>query len=974
MQVKIKTVDNNGITIKIEDFKMTIQDLINLIKKKHPNFKSMENLVWTGKILDKTKTISETGIKNNDTLICLGCLSNKKDENELLKHKIKYYQENGLNEKTMGFCLEDLIDKFYSCDLIQNFKKQVLENIESFNQDLDIQQGIKDETPKLSPIKVGGSKKKKKKSKRKKTKRKKIVKRKKTAKKKTYKKIKKKLIGGSEQGPGGAPSSLQRLQLRRKAVSDILREFEAIEPEFMRTITDELLSGSNREFWTKALYLKSFLFVFLTNLTNLEYLIRVIGSGDIDWELVLNTLLETHTHDKSRAEAEVEKLQSIWGNSDFIEELKEIINQPIFERRGEARQGEYAHLSDTYIILRRIIWLLWTSPDGLYLNINHQLRNPSIQISPILPHIIKCLSETCKLHELQTPVFRMVSGNEGHFWLQQRGLLHYHKRWAKRRHCRDAKTDKFVLYEPSFISTSGDKNSVIIKDLCGSTSHHKVLFIIENQYELDEVTLKLTISPIKTSPVQFQSFSYFSSENEFLLDHGGCLVTTCLLFEESELLIKWLLSEDAGGDWNTMEAIYYARYLPKGEITKYAFSILIDLLRKEYFEHIRLLDPGVTDENLREFKIVRRNLVDIFNQNRSYFQGIFEALLETTMHLDYNAMGSSVFDEHMEPKIKEFGSINKLLPSSQTRGTPAYNEFMESCITLNAHGAYNEQTIEVPGDIEILVPHHLGTTQPYTVEDLRMSYEEILYSTGTFNFEMYEEGRDTTSETSAKYDTGYRSSGWKLYQGGDRINNVIFEPLTTPCDQLPVVQKPLLDLQSLGSGYLLNYCLDEHLTPISFNEKNKLKIKICNRVDLGSILSGLKDKLQVIPTRYFTPNKTHSVVRLIIFACNAKLGDSDENVALKISDNPTFNNRTLFDEYLELNTGVEDEFEPEPEFQLWDNLEIFPGQYDTLKDKVGKDITKFKDRFQSDQIWNEWWEIADDVSKKDMIDNYKIPK
>lgn len=968
MQVKIKTVDNNGITIKIEDFKMTIQDLINLIKKKHPNFKSMENLVWTGKILDKTKTISETGIKNNDTLICLGCLSNKKDENELLKHKIKYYQENGLNERTMGFCLEDLIDKFYSCDLIQNFKKQIQENIESFNQDLDIQQGIKDETPKLSPIKVGGSKKKKKKSKRKKTKRKKIVKRKKTAKKKTYKKIKKKLIGGSGQGPGGAPSSLQRLQLRRKAVSDILREFKAIEPEFMRTIIDELLSGSSeadREFWTKALYLKSFLFVFLTNLTNLEYLIREIGSGDIDWELVLNTLLETHTHDKSRAEAEVEKLQSIWGNPDFIEELKEIINQPIFERRGEARQGEYTHLSDTYIILRRIIWLLWTSPDGLYLNINHRLRNPSIQMSPILPHIIKCLSETCKLHELQTPVFRMVSGNEASFWLKQNELLHYHKRWGKRIHCRDAKTDKFVLYEPSFISTSSDEHggeeaiaAKAYRD--GLPQTHKVLFIISGQYDLDEETLDLKFSPIKASPEKFQSFSRFPSENEFLLDHGGCLVTNCF---EREPPIKWIDRQEETQRF----VIYLCRYLPKGEITKYAFSILIDLLRKEYFEHIRLLDPGVTDKNFREFKIVRRNLVDIFNQNRSYFQGIFEALLETTMHLDYNAMGSTVFSPREKTLVQE------LLPSTQTRGTPAYNEFMQSCITLNAHGAYNEQTIEVPRDIEILVPHHLGTTQPYTVEDLRMSYEEILYSTGIFNFEMYGEGRNPSSEISVMLDKGYRSSGWKLYKGGDHINNVIFEPLTTPCNQLPEVQKSLLDLQSLGSGYLLNYCLDEQLIPIAFNGKNKLKIKICNGIDLDSILIGLKDKLQVIPTRHFTPNKTHHVVRLIIFACNAKSEDS-ENVVLKISDNPTFNNRTLFDEYLELNTGVEDEFEPEPEFQLWDNLEKFPGQYDTLKDKVSEDRTKFKDRFQSDQIWNEWWEIADDVSKQYMIDNYKIPK
>ena len=960
MKIKIKTVDNNEITINIEDFKMTIQDLINLIKKKHPNFKSMENLVWTGKILDKTKTISETGIKNNDTLICLGCLSNKKDEDELLKHKIKYYQENGLNEKTMGFCLEDLIDKFYSCDLIQNFKKQVLENIESFNQDLDIQQGIKDETPKLSPIKVGGSKKKKKKSKRKKTKRKKIIKRKKAGKKKTYKKIKKKLIGGSEQGPGVAPSRLQRLQFRRKAVSDILREFVAIEPEFMVSITDELLSGSNREFWTKALYLKSFLFVFLTNLTNLEYLIRVIGSGDIDWELVLNTLIETHTHDKSRAEAEVEKLQSIWGNSDFIEELKEIINQPIFERRGEARQGEYAHLSDTYIILRRIIWLLWTSPDGLYLNINHQLRNSSIQMSPILPHIIKSLSETCKLHETSDQLYRVVVGNEGDFWIQQKGLLHYHKRWGKRRECLKPRTDKFVLYEPSFISTSSDKDSGIIRSLCEGGGHHKVLFIIQDQYEVDEETLEVRPVPIKTSPVEFQAFSYFPTENEILLDHGGCLVTNCFGRESP---IKWIDRQEETQRFVT----YLCRYLPKGEITKYAFSLLIVLLRKEYFEHIRLLDPGVTDKNLRDFNIVRTKLVDIFKQNKSHFQEIFEALLEITMKLDYNDMETNAFSPREKTLVQE------LLPSTQTRGTPAYNEFMESCITLNAHGDYNEQTIEVPGDIEILVPHHLGTAQPYTVEDLRMSYEEILYSTGIFNFEMYEEGRNPSSEISVMFDKGYRSSGWKLYKGGDHINNVIFEPLTTPCDQLPEVQKPLLDLQSLGSGYLLNYCLDEHLTPISFNEKNKLKIKICNRVDLGSILSGLKDKLQVIPIRHFTPDKTYPVVRLIIFACNAKSEDS-ENVVLKISDNPTFNNRTLFDEYLELNTGVEDEFEPEPEFQLWDNLEIFPGQYDTLKDKVGKDTTKFKDRFQSDQIWNEWWRIADDETKQYMIDNYKIPK
>ena len=44
---------------------------------------------------------------------------------------------------------------------------------------------------------------------------------------------------------------------------------------------------------------------------------------------------------------------------------------------------------------------------------------------------------------------------------------------------------------------------------------------------------------------------------------------------------------------------------------------------------------------------------------------------------------------------------------------------------------------------------------------------------------------------------------------------------------------------------------------------------------------------------------------------------------------------------------------PNPIF-TWNDFKIFPGQYDTLKDKVSEDRTKFKDRFQSDQTWKEW--------------------
>ena len=202
---------------------------------------------------------------------------------------------------------------------------------------------------------------------------------------------------------------------------------------------------------------------------------------------------------------------------------------------------------------------------------------------------------------------------------------------------------------------------------------------------------------------------------------------------------------------------------------------------------------------------------------------------------------------------------------------------LERLITINGHGVKTNTKIIVPEHIYIMIPHEHGTEQPYTTPDANKNilFEEQLYAKGHFNY----------------------IGGWKLYQPGDKIDDMIFLPFTgdgiNTCEDVLANHKLQGKLAKICKNdntftpYCPLYCtkkVGDSFELIKFKNKNKLKIKTCGRFNLSDLLNNLLTSLKKIPhdlKSNISPNidtidKTNPIL-IIPFTCNSSSGKNFVN-------------------------------------------------------------------------------------------------
>lgn len=168
----------------------------------------------------------------------------------------------------------------------------------------------------------------------------------------------------------------------------------------------------------------------------------------------------------------------------------------------------------------------------------------------------------------------------------------------------------------------------------------------------------------------------------------------------------------------------------------------------------------------------------------------------------------------------------------------------EHLVTINGHGAYNNEKFTLPNNVYVLIPHPKGLNVPYTLSaPPSQPIEELIYK---------------LPEGQLPLPT---SSGWFLAKPGDKIHNLKIYPWG------PTGEK---------ESFKVVPALWSDKTPIYFNGEPKSKVKIFQPTNLKNIVSCLKgDKpLVVIP-----------------LTCNATSG---HNQNLSLSPNQQINVMGLF--------------------------------------------------------------------------------
>ena len=921
----------------------------------------MKDLVWKGIKLDKTKTLDELGIKNNNILICYGCSSNKEkiDDKFLSESYLKYYEENGMNDGTIGFCMDDLINKIISSDLVQDFKKELYTKIKKKQQiqQQQIQQiqqqqqqqiqkelyntknEIVNEQSSLVPIKVGGGKKlnytKKKKSKRKK---KKNTKRKKKTRKR-------KLLGGA--GDAAPPLSSESVdQFSHGLITELKNINYPSGPELGPSFKPITYQGGTVVEDTLTMYIYEHL---LCDPDILQNILSIIDRNPETGEY------RSDTERMDRLIAIITQKREDTGDERVKGQLIIIIDNLTKAPRPLAAikfLKIIVNARDKVLLILNIIWWLWTMSQGLFIHINRILRSTShldkdVVVFPYLSKVLDLITTTnaydTKLVDapggprlgnsrVNEPLYRAMYTVQGDWVRKPPGLLHFNHKWKLRRQCQNIESDNFVLFEPSYMATSSNKVSAVEmfatwQHTTGLSIKEKILFRILGTIEIDEDFVEKKKYEIKTSSPLFQQYSTYSSEEEFLLKRRQYYVTDCISTDDSVpplghpdqrggVRVKWKEEQTNTGSQGEWQYTRYDVYVLEEEhFLKYALKKVIDRMIQEFNPDSLFysFSPSTTSKGRHAFE---RAMKDMFKANMENWDFILKKILEGAGHSHFmNDLASTIYVG------AEKSAIQRDIPILQTSQIKLNHEskFMESCITLNAHGSYNAETIPVPEGIEVLIPHRDGTEQGYTVENLPTSYEEIFYNRGILNFQELKPGEQKPS-----------NSGWKLYKSGESINNMLFSHLgTLPCNALPPIQTSLIIAQTMvnskwnpgrqpftatdtsSSKALLNYALVNG-RPIVAEDTSKLKIKICKDIDLKTIMQSLNERLKTIhrveTLSGSSPNGTDLPTRLIIYACNAKHHRTPAphgNITLSVADDPLFDETTLFDVYLKLNTEAQ---------------------------------------------------------------------
>ena len=557
-------------------------------------------------------------------------------------------------------------------------------------------------------------------------------------------------------------------------------------------------------------------------------------------------------------------------------------------------------------LFERVIWWLWTLSLGLYTNIRKDPMG--------YPKITSFLSDICKGHTHDVGItahrdepgylYRGVCWRNwlSSFWLKDQGVLHFNDKWASNVNCgvHELKVSRspflesgFALYEESFVATSSDIKAATTMLAEDDPEETNIIFRIKGSIDVTEVmdggectNLVIHVSPIiPTSSPDFWEYSAYPSEKEYLLD-GGLFISACVSVPQprrSPTPCKWQVVDEPGEI--PKHRMYDLYYIPKEKINIYIKARFIGLL----VDQLNASGVGGTS--------MRKNLISEIDID-----------LLTTIANGYIKAKHRSTNRQLYPADKMALDAGNLLSEQANIWT-----FKKSLITLNGHGTFAEEKFVLPEGIQVLVPHASGTSHNYTTENrVDVSYEQILYNQGAINYE----------------DQSGTISGWRLYQPGDEINNMIFHRLedTPACNELYSMHDDIKEEQDTDddgdlSWYLI-YAVDEVqgvFVPLTITEGHaksplkKMKIKICNRgVSLEEICTNLKKRVRSLKDHLplLSPGADDETIRLVIFTCNSKPPSGDvvpDNLVL------TQQGPHLYDQFKILTQEPEPEPDPEPD-------------------------------------------------------------
>jgi len=634
-------------------------------------------------------------------------------------------------------------------------------------------------------------------------------------------------------------------------------------------------------------------------------------------------------------------LEALQGNKD--EEVVRLLTDKMDEgdlshfnssETAEKNLKEIIQHKGRHNLFERVIWWLWTLSYGLYVNIRQDPTG--------YPHITNVLSDICKGDKWTTdnpPVgfsylYRGVSLLQGRaqgmpsFWLKDQGVLHFNKDWADNVNCgvHELKVSRspflesgFALYEESFVATSSDiktAKTMLAKDDPEETN---IIFRIKGSIGVTEVmdggectNLVIHVSPIiPTSSPDFWEYSAYPSEKEYLLD-GGLFISACVSVPQprrSPTPCKWQVVDEPGEI--PKHRMYDLYYIPKEKINIYIKARFIGLL----VDQLNASGVGGTS--------MRKNLISEI-----------DSVLLTTIANGYIKAKHRSTNRKLDPADKMALDAGNLLSEQANIWA-----FKKSLITLNGHGTFAEEKFVLPEGIQVLVPHASGTSHNYTTENrVDVSYEQILYNQGAINYE----------------DQSGTISGWRLYQPGDEINNMIFHRLedTPACNELYSMHDDIKEEQDTDddgdlSWYLI-YAVDEVqgvFVPLTITEGHaksplkKMKIKICNRgVSLEEICTNLKKRVRSLKDHLplLSPGADDETIRLVIFTCNSKPPSGDvvpDNLVL------TQQGPHLYDQFKILTQEPEPEPDAEPagedDPEMLSQLSVLQPEISEMKQGLG---------------------------------------
>ena len=279
-------------------------------------------------------------------------------------------------------------------------------------------------------------------------------------------------------------------------------------------------------------------------------------------------------------------------------------------------------------------------------------------------------------------------------------------------------------------------------------------------------------------------------------------------------------------------------------------------------------------KNMGEISKYGGNIGDIVND---YNKGYLKILDKSNSSIKLLKPTPTLPSKKIKKKTSKKKTTSKKTSSSVK--SIRLNDALDNLITINGHGGFNTQKIEVPEWCQLMIPHAGGLEADYTTPDANKDklYEEDLYKNKYFNYK----------------------EGWKLYLPGDMINNLRVSTFSdgatcNTINNLHTLQKPLSIKCKTGSTFdkiCPLYCTKKTApgTPgfdyIKYKGKKKIKIKACAPYKLSDLFNELKDKLNKLSEgekKSISPQKDQPIL-LIPFTCNAKQGsrlnrfDNDDN-------------------------------------------------------------------------------------------------